>query len=74
LLFASNALAPLNAMPGWLQILAQANPMTYTISASRSLILNGLQPHLLLTTLAVITAFDALAITACLWALRRATT
>ena len=48
--------------------------MTYTITAGRSLILNGLQPHLLLTTLAVITAFDALAITVCLWALRRATT
>ncbi len=73
LLFASNALAPLDAMPGWLQLIAQANPMTYTITASRSLILDGLQPSLLLTTLAVIAAFDALAVAACLWALRRTT-
>ena len=73
LLFASNALAPLDAMPGWLQLLAQANPMTYTITANRSLILDGLQPGLLLTTLAVIAAFDALAVAACLWALRGTT-
>ncbi|MEJ2359089.1 MAG: ABC transporter permease [Deinococcales bacterium] len=74
LLFASNALAPLDAMPGWLQFVAHVNPMTFAITASRSLILDGLQPGLLLTTLVFIAVFDTLGIAACLRALRWVTT
>nr|WDB00698.1 ORF163 [Cavernulicola chilensis] len=40
LLFASTALAPLNFMPPWLQIIASLNPLTYAIEAIRSIYLN----------------------------------
>jgi len=38
LIFVSSALVPLEAMPGWLQMLARANPMTYCIDGVRMLI------------------------------------
>jgi ABC-2 type transport system permease protein len=37
LLFASTALAPLTFMPGWLQIIASINPLTYAIEPIRYL-------------------------------------
>lgn len=73
LLFASNALAPLSAMPAWLQALARANPMTYAIAASRSLILEGLRWGILGETVLVLAVFDLVAVLACLWAMRRST-
>lgn len=39
LLFASTALAPLSFMPGWLQIVASLNPLTYAIEPIRYLYL-----------------------------------
>jgi ABC-2 type transport system permease protein len=41
LLFASTALAPLEFMSGWLQIIASLNPLTYAIEPIRYLYLNG---------------------------------
>ena len=41
LFFASNAIYPISIMPGWLQIIAQANPLSYEVNALRSLMLAG---------------------------------
>ncbi len=41
LLFASTALAPLDFMAGWLQIIASLNPLTYAIEPIRYLYLHG---------------------------------
>jgi len=39
LMFASSAFVPIAALPGWLQAVAQANPLTYAINAARDLTL-----------------------------------
>jgi ABC-2 type transport system permease protein len=41
LLFASTALAPLDFMAGWLQVIASLNPLTYAIEPIRYLYLNS---------------------------------
>jgi len=41
LLFASTALAPLSFMPGWLQVIASLNPLSYAIEPIRYLYLHG---------------------------------
>ncbi|MBE9168561.1 ABC transporter permease [Pleurocapsales cyanobacterium LEGE 06147] len=41
LLFASTALAPLNFMAGWLQVIASLNPLTYAIQPIRYLYLHS---------------------------------
>ena len=41
LLFASTALAPLDFMAGWLQVIASLNPLTYAIEPIRYLYLHG---------------------------------
>ena len=41
LLFASTALAPLDFMTGWLQVIASLNPLTYAIEPIRYLYLHG---------------------------------
>lgn len=41
LFFASNAIYPLSMMPGWLQAIAQANPLTYAVDALRGLMIVG---------------------------------
>jgi ABC-2 type transport system permease protein len=41
LLFASTALAPLNFMAGWLQVIASLNPLTYAIEPIRYLYLHS---------------------------------
>ncbi len=50
LLFASNALYSLSIMPGWLQAVARANPLTYQVEILRRLLV-GVGPDRL--------AFDA---------------
>jgi len=44
LMFASNAFVPINLMPGWLQVVAKVNPMSYTTYAVRRLMIfsNGM--------------------------------
>ncbi|MGA8015647.1 MAG: ABC transporter permease [Candidatus Dormiibacterota bacterium] len=39
LFFASNALYPVSVMPGWLQGLSAANPMTYEVDALRAMLI-----------------------------------
>lgn len=39
LFFASNAIYPINIMPGWLQDIAHANPLTYIVDGLRMLML-----------------------------------
>lgn len=41
LFFASNAIYPISIMPGWLQFIARANPLTYEVNALRALMLAG---------------------------------
>jgi len=41
LFFASNAIYPVAVMPGWLQIVARANPLSYEVDALRGLMLKG---------------------------------
>jgi len=41
LFFASNAIYPVAIMPGWLQVIARANPLSYEVDALRSLMLAG---------------------------------
>ncbi|HTO95504.1 MAG TPA: ABC transporter permease [Myxococcales bacterium] len=41
LFFASNAIYPLEMMPGWLQAVARANPLTYLVDALRALMVQG---------------------------------
>ncbi len=41
LFFASNAIYPVTLMPGWLQAISRANPLTYEVDALRSLMLQG---------------------------------
>ncbi|MBA2452582.1 MAG: ABC transporter permease [Chloroflexia bacterium] len=72
LIFASNALAPIENMPGWLQTVARLNPMSYAISNVRELMLEGYNWPVLGTTVAVLLAFDAVMLTICLWTMRRA--
>jgi ABC-2 type transport system permease protein len=41
LFFASNAIYPVDMMPSWLKLVAQYNPLTYLVSALRSLMVGG---------------------------------
>lgn len=39
--FASNAIYPLQIMPGWLRVVARFNPLTYEVDALRALMIRG---------------------------------
>jgi ABC-2 type transport system permease protein len=41
LFFASNAIYPISIMPGWLQAVANVNPLSYMVDGLRSLMLTG---------------------------------
>jgi ABC-2 type transport system permease protein len=41
LFFASNAIYPLEIMPGWLKAIAVANPLSYVVDAMRALLITG---------------------------------
>jgi ABC-2 type transport system permease protein len=41
LFFASNAVYPIEIMPGWLQVVSRANPLTYEVDALRALMVSG---------------------------------
>ena len=45
LFFASNAIYPIEIMPGWLKIVSRVNPLTYVINAIRPLMLHGMDLH-----------------------------
>ena len=41
LFFASNAIYPIDIMPGWLKAIAVANPLSYVVDAMRALVVTG---------------------------------
>ena len=41
LFFASNALYPIEIMPGWLRVVSSANPLTYLVDAQRGLLVGA---------------------------------
>lgn len=41
LFFASNAIYPIDIMPGWLKIIAHLNPLTYQVDILRALMISG---------------------------------
>jgi ABC-2 type transport system permease protein len=45
LFFASNAIYPIDLMPGWLKLVAHINPLTYQVDALRALMIRGGQSH-----------------------------
>lgn len=53
LMFASNAFAPVESMPGWLQAIANVNPLSYAIQGSRGLALGDLEATPILWALAI---------------------
>jgi ABC-2 type transport system permease protein len=54
--FASSAIYPISVMPGWLQVLARGNPLTYQVDALRLLMINGsMSTHPLWVDFAVLT-------------------
>jgi ABC-2 type transport system permease protein len=57
LFFASNALYPISAMPTILQWFSTINPMTYMVSATRSLLITGDLSTLFIDVVAIV-AFD----------------
>jgi ABC-2 type transport system permease protein len=56
LLFGSNAYMPPAAMPAWIRVVATANPLTYAISATRSLALGQPLGSSLLMVIGFVTA------------------
>lgn len=45
LFFASNALYPIDVMPGWIKTLSHINPLTYQVDALRHLMIHGEPSH-----------------------------
>lgn len=45
LFFASNAIYPLDLMPGWLQLVSKINPLSYQVDALRSLMIKNGHSH-----------------------------
>ncbi len=72
LLFASNALYPLDSMPGWIRALALLNPTTYLIDALRALAFASAASLPLSLSLGVIAAFAALGTALARWSFQRA--
>ena len=56
LFFASSALYPVSIMPGWLQVFAKANPMSYLVDGLRGLLLDPSYSHGLLDVLVLLGA------------------
>jgi ABC-2 type transport system permease protein len=57
LFFASSALYPLSIMPGWLQVVAHANPLTYEVHGMRDLLLGISEGGALWLDFTVVAAF-----------------
>ncbi|MGD0562989.1 MAG: ABC transporter permease [Roseiarcus sp.] len=56
--FASNAIYPIDLMPGWLKAISSANPLTYEVDALRALMLTGsTSAYGLFTDFAILAAF-----------------
>ncbi len=55
LFFASNAIYPINIMPGWLKVISHFNPLTYMIDGMRLLMIGTPSGFSLLTDYAILT-------------------
>ncbi|MEO8029603.1 MAG: ABC transporter permease [Gemmatimonadota bacterium] len=66
LFFASNAIYPIDLMPGWLQVIAHVNPLTYLVDGLRSSMIQGGPSHfgLLPDTAAMLAVFVVLMLVA----------
>ena len=53
---AAGAYVPTSTFPGWLQVIASLNPMTYALRAWRGALLQGSSPSSLSTPLLVLAA------------------
>lgn len=62
LIFLSTALVPFEAMPAWMAFLAKFNPMTYAVEAIRGMIIGGWTLAGVSGFMAVLLAFDAIAV------------
>lgn len=62
LLFCSTALAPLDAMPPWMRVVALCNPMSYCVNAMRELVLGGGTVWSFLLNAVGLLAFDVIAV------------
>jgi ABC-2 type transport system permease protein len=71
LIFLSSALAPTSVMPPWMRALAQLNPMTYAVDATRSLVISGWDWGLVGAMVAALLAFDVAALIGASLVLRR---
>jgi ABC-2 type transport system permease protein/oleandomycin transport system permease protein len=60
LAFISSAFVPIATMPGWLQVIARANPVTYAVDALRALLAGGPAARPVLLTIAWIVALVAI--------------
>lgn len=58
LLFLSSAFMPLELLPGWVQLFATVNPITYGIDAARAIMLQGWVWDLILPPVGVLVALD----------------
>jgi ABC-2 type transport system permease protein len=72
LLFMSNAFVPLDAMPGWMAVIARLNPLTYAIEAMRTLVIRGWAASIV-WSLAVLALAAALCLAAGVQQFRRQT-
>lgn len=72
LLFMSNAFVPLDAMPGWMAVIARLNPLTYAIEAMRTLVIRGWTASIV-WSLAVLALAAALCLAAGVQQFRRQT-
>ena len=57
LTFASNVFVPVDSMPGWLETLARANPVSHLVNALRGLLMGGPVAEPVLATLLWMTGF-----------------
>ena len=70
LFFFSNALFPLDNLPGWLSWVTTANPITYGVDAVRGAVI-GLQHFSLAADIGVMLAFSLIVIAVGTWSFRR---
>ena len=69
LFFASNALYPVDSMPGWVKAVSKVNPLTYEVNALRGLLL-GTHTNLF-EDLGILVLAVVLAVAAASWVLPR---
>ncbi|WP_306055701.1 ABC transporter permease [Natronococcus wangiae] len=72
LLFASTAFVPVDALPGWLQVVSSVNPITYGVDAVRAIMLTGWRWEVIGQSLVGLVALDLLFGAAAVYFLNRA--